>query len=254
MRESTNITSIGLQERDKRILHSILKIISNIHSELNILENENIQEADIVFVNCEDQEAIEQIRATDNGLTPVFLVDANTALTSGISIRRPIVLKRILQAIESICSTRVANKLSRVGANKHQYLYGGQNILVVDDSYPVRKYMEQKIREYSHHHAQVYFAGNGKEAISEIERFKFDVIFLDIVMPDMNGYRICKWIKSVQSNARVILLSGKKSPIDKVRGSMSGCDAFLTKPPSEERLAEVFRQFISMGSPARVTA
>ena len=66
---------------------------------------------------------------------------------------------------------------------------------------------------------------------------KYDIIFLDVVMPGADGYEVCKAIKK-GNNTYVVMLTSKKSPFDKIRGTMSGCNAYITKPPSDQRLKQ----------------
>jgi twitching motility two-component system response regulator PilG len=64
------------------------------------------------------------------------------------------------------------------------------------------------------------------------------------MMEGLDGYKTCKTIKS-NGDSYIVMLTSKKSPFDKVRGTMSGCDAYVTKPPSDERLAEEIQKFMS---------
>ena len=67
--------------------------------------------------------------------------------------------------------------------------------------------------------------------------------YLDVVMEGVDGYKVCKQIKS-QHDVHIAMLTSKKSPFDKVRGTMSGCDAYVTKPPTDQRLKEEIEKSI----------
>jgi DNA-binding response OmpR family regulator len=110
----------------------------------------------------------------------------------------------------------------------------------------VRKYMEHKLTELVDVPIKLYLAANGEEAIEKLTRVSCDLIFLDVMMDGVDGYKVCKMIKS-RSNPYIVMLTSKKSPFDKVRGTMSGCDAYITKPPADERLAEEIRKCIGRG-------
>ena len=90
----------------------------------------------------------------------------------------------------------------------------------------------------------IHFASSGEEAIQNNSIKNYDIIFLDVVMEGMDGYKACKSIKA-HKNAYVVMLTSKKSPFDKIRGTMSGCDAYITKPPTDERLLEVIQKCLS---------
>jgi twitching motility two-component system response regulator PilG len=78
------------------------------------------------------------------------------------------------------------------------------------------------------------FADNGDAALDLIYKNDYDVIFLDVIMPGADGYEVCKSIKRDKEKKRipVVMLTGKSSPFDKVKGKLSGCDTYLTKPVS----------------------
>ena len=74
----------------------------------------------------------------------------------------------------------------------------------------------------------------------------YDIIFLDVVLPGMDGYQVCKNIKRnpVIKHTPVVMLTSKSSPFDKVRGSMAGCNAYLTKPVDYDKFHHVLDQFM----------
>lgn len=102
-------------------------------------------------------------------------------------------------------------------------------ILVVDDSPTIRSLVSLTLEKYGH---QVMCANNGLEALHKLQDVVPDLILSDISMPHMDGYQLCKVIRS---NARtkslpIIMLSGKDGIFDKLRGCMVGATAYLTKP------------------------
>ena len=129
-------------------------------------------------------------------------------------------------------------------ADEISEIAGGKlRMLVVDDSYPVRKYMENKLTELINLPFHLSFAASGEEAMAKHAGDYYDMIFLDVVMPVIDGYTVCKAIKKAR-NTYIVLLTSKKSPFDKIRGTMSGCDAYITKPPSDQRLNEEIQMCI----------
>jgi len=108
-------------------------------------------------------------------------------------------------------------------------------VLVVDDNQTVREFMKSKLAAFNFN---VDYAESGEQAIGFTGQKNYACIFLDVVMPGIDGYQVCKLIKSNRSAQKtaVVMLTSKDSPFDKIRGSMSGCDAYLTKPVDEEKL------------------
>ncbi len=245
MHEKTNISTLGLTEDDNRILQTIMKIVVGVHKNFNLLKANELADADMVILNEGDTDAFNQISRLANQVIPIVLTTSNVSHANWISVRRPIVLKRVLQAIETASSSRYETRTANQKSPSRQHM-DSRDILIVDDSFPVRKFMEMKLEQLSEGRCKLFFSENGKEAVEQIRNRAFDAVFLDVVMPDINGYKICKWIKSVQPSCKVVMLTGKKSTIDRVRGSMSGCDAYLTKPPTDVQLAGIYQELIAV--------
>lgn len=117
------------------------------------------------------------------------------------------------------------------------------SVLVVDDNLTVREFMKNKLAAFNFN---VDFAENGEQAIGFTGQKHYTCIFLDVIMPGIDGYQVCKLIKSNRTAQKtaVVMLTSKDSPFDKIRGSMSGCDAYLTKPVDEEKLLETIVKFL----------
>jgi len=72
-----------------------------------------------------------------------------------------------------------------------------------------------------------------------------DLVFLDVMLPGADGYQICKTIKKnrQKTTVPVVMLTSKSSPFDRVKGSLAGCDSYLTKPVEFRKLIEVLDKF-----------
>jgi len=121
-------------------------------------------------------------------------------------------------------------------------------VLVVDDSAMVRKFMARKLAPYGF---GVDFAETGEEAIGMTGEKEYTCVFLDVVLPGIDGYQVCKLIKSnkqaIQRTA-IVMLTSRTSAFDKLRGSLAGCDEYLTKPMDENRLLEVIAKFLPVAT------
>ncbi|MBL4660877.1 MAG: response regulator [Alcanivoracaceae bacterium] len=89
-------------------------------------------------------------------------------------------------------------------------------------------------------------AESAEKGIELASTTKYDLIFLDIVLPEMNGYKACKLLKLAPTsfNTPVVMLTGKSSTFNKLRGVMAGCDQYLTKPVNGSRLLSVLKKYI----------
>ncbi|MGH1538660.1 MAG: response regulator [Gammaproteobacteria bacterium] len=119
-----------------------------------------------------------------------------------------------------------------------------RHALVVDDSLPIRKALDMKLRlmDYDVHHAS-----SGRQALYFIQKTRFDFIFLDVVMPGIDGYEVCKLIKrnKTTKNIPVVMLTSRSSPFDKVKGKLAGCDSYLTKPVEHEKFEKVVASLVA---------
>ena len=115
-------------------------------------------------------------------------------------------------------------------------------VLVCDDNMTVREFMRVKLAPFGF---KVDYAETGEQAVGLTGTKHYTCVFLDVVMPGINGYQVCKLIKSKKGGAKtaVVMLSSKDSTFDKIRGTMSGCDTYLTKPVNENRLFEVISKY-----------
>jgi CheY-like chemotaxis protein len=116
-------------------------------------------------------------------------------------------------------------------------------VLVVDDNLTVREFMRSKLAPFNFN---VDYAESGEQAVGLTGHRRYACVFLDVVMPGIDGYQVCKLIKSkkAQGKTHVVMLTSKGSPFDKIRGAMAGCDAYLTKPVDEEKLLETIVRFL----------
>jgi twitching motility two-component system response regulator PilG len=126
----------------------------------------------------------------------------------------------------------------------HLKMPKGKSILVVDDSPTVRKLIAGKLEKCGH---EVICANDGVEAIERLENFVPDLILLDITMPRMDGYQVCKQIRSnsATKDVTVVMISGKDGFFDKVRGRMAGTTGYITKPFGPETLMKAVEMYLS---------
>jgi CheY-like chemotaxis protein len=114
-------------------------------------------------------------------------------------------------------------------------------VLAVDDSPLMRTFLQNKLQPYG---IQPEFAASGEEALFKISKQHFDLIFLDVMLPGMDGYDVCKMIKKNKDNnlMKVVMLTSKDKTFDKIRGTMAGCDSYLTKPVDEMKLRAIIER------------
>lgn len=120
-----------------------------------------------------------------------------------------------------------------------------KRILVVEDENSIRDFVVINLQRAGY---EVTDVASGEEAVAEYENKNgaFDVALLDIMMPGMDGFALCRWIREKSSDIGIIMLSAKSQEMDKVNCLMIGADDYVTKPfsPSElvARVDAIFRR------------
>ena len=128
--------------------------------------------------------------------------------------------------------------------NNHDSMPKNKTILVVDDSETVRKLISGKLEKCG---LEVICAVDGMDALEKINESIPDLILLDITMPRMDGYQVCKLIRGNDATKEVpvVMISGKDGFFDKVRGRMAGTTGYITKPFGPETLMKTVETYIN---------
>ena len=120
---------------------------------------------------------------------------------------------------------------------------GTIKVLVIDDSNTIRRSAELFLRQAGY---DVILAEDGFDALAKISDYKPQIIFVDIMMPRLDGYQTCALIKQNPQlkSTPVIMLSSKDGVFDRARGRLAGSDRYLTKPFTKEGLLEAISQHV----------
>lgn len=116
-----------------------------------------------------------------------------------------------------------------------------RKIVIVDDEVHIRALIEQSLEDLEDDHdVEIYTAENGQEGLSVIRREGVCLVFLDVMMPKMNGYDVCEAILKDPDleGTKVILLTAKGQEIDRERGLSAGAYDYITKPFDPDELVE----------------
>ena len=125
----------------------------------------------------------------------------------------------------------------------------GLKVMVIDDSKTIRRTAETLLKKEG---CDVVTASDGFEALSKIADQQPQIVFVDIMMPRLDGYQTCALIKKSgkHKGTPVIMLSSKDSLFDRARGRMVGSDEYLTKPFTKESLLRAVESHLAHRSPA----
>jgi twitching motility two-component system response regulator PilG len=170
-------------------------------------------------------------------------------------VKRPFTAVRMLGALDKLVEERLTGvespelrtppaKAAEVPAAP-AVAAGTYKALVVDDSLPVRKQVSVALRRAG---ITAEFAEDAESALQLIESRSYDILFLDVVLPGKDGYEVCKAVKRDKDKKHipVVMLTAKSSPFDKVKGKLSGCDAYLTKPVSLKEFNQTLSKWLNL--------
>ena len=115
-----------------------------------------------------------------------------------------------------------------------------QKILIVDDEAHIRMLIEQTLEELEDEGIEFFAAENGEIALEIIQEEKPHLVFLDVMMPKMNGMEVCRKVKKelLLDQVYIVLLTAKGQEVDRLKGQEVGADIYLTKPFDPETLLE----------------
>jgi twitching motility two-component system response regulator PilG len=123
--------------------------------------------------------------------------------------------------------------------------FEGVKVMVIDDSKTIRRTAESLLKKVG---CEVITAIDGFDALAKIADTKPSIIFVDIMMPRLDGYQTCALIKNNSSlkQTPVIMLSSKDGLFDRAKGRIVGSDQYLTKPFSKDELLSTIREHVDV--------
>lgn len=232
--------------------------------------------ADIVMININNPEAIVTWSRIASKLParqrrPVIRItrEKNPKTNPNLTIAWPINPTRVIQTLDRYtidhlnfipefeigCETSEGGEVvnlprARAPATPTQQQTGtvapgsARKALVADDSMAVRR---QLALEFEHLGCELKMVADGNAALEAAKQEHYDIIFLDVIMPGMDGYSVCKGIRRTQKNRQtpIVLLTSKSSHFDKLKGKLSGCDTYLTKPINHNEFCSIAGQHLT---------
>jgi DNA-binding response OmpR family regulator len=123
-----------------------------------------------------------------------------------------------------------------------------QKILIVDDEDHLRMLIEQTLEDLEDEGVELLTATNGEEALNLIIDEKPNLVFLDVMMPKMNGIEVCRKVKQELkiNDVFIIILTAKGQELDKKKGKDVEADIYMTKPFDPDELLDKAREVLSL--------
>ena len=234
------VAVIGLSTQEQNVLINCFRLSTHRPFAYSQIPLSAERAADIVIVDGDDEEAmmeweaIRHHRDNNNQLATCIVSQLTIRDDTAIHhIPRPLLPSRVLKILD-----QAANSMQLSATYAHR-------ALIIDDSLSVRTAVQLELKN---HDISSDIAESGEQALSFLNSdSEYDIIFLDVVLPGVDGYNLCRKIKKDKRRkyTPVVMLTGKKSPFDRVRGKLSGCDTYLTKPVSRNSFQEVIHKYLS---------
>ncbi len=256
------LETIGFSEAENSLLSSTFRLTGRrpyCYSERSRPD----ERVDIYLANADNPQALAALRERKAGsFAPAVLIGRTQASAEWPLIVRPVHWMRLFEQLDVQMESALAARARRTAKSDWDgrtfrratdrnvqpepvvmTAVPVESVLVVDDSATVRAFMRSRLSPF---HFDVDFAESGEQAIDMTQGKRYTCIFLDILMPGIDGYQVCKRLKSSSAtrDSAVVMLSSKSSAIDKFRGSWAGCDAYLGKPVGEDELLATIARFL----------
>ena len=123
-----------------------------------------------------------------------------------------------------------------------------QKILIVDDEAHIRMLNEQTLEDLEDEGGELLLAENGEQALGLIQKEEPNLVFLDVMMPKMNGMEVCQKVKKELnlSHVYIILLTAKGQEVDRQKGLEMGADRYMTKPFDPDEMLTIAEEVLKL--------
>ncbi len=253
-KETIGICLFELPEKDRAVIQRVITFGASQGKHYNL--HADITCSEIVITQ-------DEVKLPDN--TAVNIRIGESDLPYDILLQRPLLVTRVMRAIddaaqllksrpavaavnpeivtepealvpETPAPTNVVPENTTEIPETYRYM-----ALVVDDSAAIRKQLEIELR---HANIAADFAETGEEALEKSAQKQYDLVFLDVIMPGIDGYEVCRKMRSSKTMKKtpIIMLSGKTSPLDEVQGVIAGASTYLTKPVQHEQFQQTLKR------------
>ena len=253
-----SVATVGIDEKrsEMKVIQSVLTISKNRTPTFELQDRTTSKQLpNVTIVNADDMSAIERWHAyhlmhEDEATLSAIMIGSEQPEDCQHFLGRPLIANRLLVLLERIVTDEhgymPASVFEDSDANVESIEIKASSdirVLVVDDSLPIRTQLKMALSDITEN---VDFAEDGETAMKLIEENQYNIIFLDVVLPDVDGYKICKTIKRDPAKRKtpVVMLTSNSSPADRVKGKAAGCDTYIMKAVKRVVFEEVVREFI----------
>lgn len=235
----TRIHHLGLDRRDALMVENMFRADPALARQFVYGPPTDADPADVLFVNGDDAAAMAtlgELRRRRPELTAILVSDRPADGSDFPVIVRPLDYRDSARFLQAITAAEISQQANATGTASQL------RVLVVDDSFPARQYLKVKLAELAGPALQLHIdlADSAETALAAVNSHAYDLAFVDVIMPGMDGYAFCRLLKQ-KGGTRVAMLTGRSAPVDFQKGKDAGCDHYLPKPPNELDMRSVLR-------------
>lgn len=258
---SFSVALCGFSAKDRRLVEIVITRVPNPKYRFRVMPSGSTDEVDIAIVDTDNplgDAQLAELRLRRRDIACIFLSDRGMSGGSRYRIERRSLLLRVMRTLEDVVEMDLSgNKIHQhptaarptpepsaanlssqgasafapgvaaptTGFSETKPLRG----LIVDDSPTVCEQLKGALERAGITSDQ---SESAERAMALLQRNSYDIAFLDVVMPGIDGYELCRKIKqnTYTRSLPVLMLTSRSSPFDRARGALAGCDAYLVKP------------------------
>lgn len=241
----TSVALMCMPTPEVSLLRSVFQVVATRGLSFEIAETpDEISRAEIVVLDADNTTAMalwSALKEQQPGTMGILVAKKPPTGDGQVWVQRPLNSMKVLAALGKADLKRAPKRSEQALPAEGTSMLKDLRVLVIDDSETVRKQLELALGDQG---IDVQTAETGELGLHMLSSCPYDLIFLDVVLPGADGYQICKTIKKNKSKQRipVVMLTSKSSPFDRVKGSLAGCDTYLTKPVELRRLVEILHK------------
>lgn len=232
---------IGLDAKETAIFDRVVSFNKTHGLEAGVVDD--MADADLFVVADSSYSTVEHL---SNSKTMVVVANNEDIELGDFQVGRPLMITKVMNLLKDALENAKQKKAngSNAESNAPSTVAASVDVeakphhaLIIDDSAAIRKQLELELRDAG---ISSDYAECGEDALEKIKDkdTHYDLIFLDIIMPGIDGYETCKAMRSNPDFKKtpIIMLSGKTTPLDEVQGVIAGATTYLTKPVKSDRL------------------
>lgn len=234
-----HVFHLGLSQREVLVIESLLRLRPALQRQYRFAPATEAFAPDVLFVDGDDAHLVAEwqaFHAAHPDSVAVFVSAESSGGIAGIALARPLSFRNLDEVAYALAAATPAAFSAAERTNNLR-------VLVVDDSAVARDLLHARLEAAAGNSSfplQVDFADSGEEALAKTGAKPYDLVFLDVTLPGIDGFEVCRQIKQVYGT-RIALISSNTGTNDYARGHAAGCDHYMAKPAPADLVGTVVR-------------